>query len=215
MLIMRAAHVLALEPDARMRVVLADTTPEAEILAGTAEEIPVPDASCDAVIASSAWHWVDEERAAPEVARVLRSGGCFSLLWNGPDRNVEWMRSLWEGGKALGEEETQAVDTQRRERHVVTLPPDSPFAEPERWSTRWTVPMTKEELVGLAATYSRVITMDAALRQALLGRAVDRVLVEVLAARACRRSRPLPRRSRATWRWTACRRTAGRLRSCE
>jgi hypothetical protein len=91
------------------------------------------------------------------------------LLWNGPDRNVEWMRSLWEGGKALSEDETQAVDTQRRERHVVTLPPDSPFAEPERWSTRWTVPMTKEELVGLAATYSRVITMDEAARQDYLG----------------------------------------------
>jgi SAM-dependent methyltransferase len=27
-------------------------------------------------------HWVDESRAVPEVARVLRPGGVLGLVWN-------------------------------------------------------------------------------------------------------------------------------------
>jgi SAM-dependent methyltransferase len=164
-LISRVAHVRAVEPDARMRAVLASRVPEAEIVAGQAEEIPADDASFDVVMAASAWHWVDETLALPEVARVLRPGGWLSLLWSGPDRNIEWMRTLWAGGTPLSPEQSAALDARRRDRHVVNLGPDSPFGQPERWLTNWTQPMTKGELVGLAGTYSAVITMGEEDRQ--------------------------------------------------
>ena len=46
---------------------------------GSAEEIPHPDASFDAVVSSlSAHHWADVTRAIAEQARVLRPGGS---LW--------------------------------------------------------------------------------------------------------------------------------------
>ena len=122
-------------------------------------DIPAPDASFDTVIAASAWHWVDPERAVPEVARVLRPGGWFSLLWNGPDRSIDWMRSLW-AGRTLSEEDAQAHDAERRGRHNVILRPNDPFSEPEAWVTTWTKPMSKDDLVGLAGTYSAVIVMD-------------------------------------------------------
>jgi SAM-dependent methyltransferase len=167
-LVRRYSHVRAVEPDGRMRAVLLERVPQADVVAGSAEEIPAQDSSFDAVIGASMWHWVDEARALPEVARVLRPGGTFSMLWNGVDRSVDWVRSLWAGGKELNGEEKVAVDARRRARHEVHLEPGGPFLEPERQVIRWTQPMTREDLVGMAGTYSAVITMDAPERQEYL-----------------------------------------------
>ena len=70
-LVGRAPRVIAVEPDERMRAVLTARCPEAEVLAGRGEDIPLPDASVDAVVISAAWHWLDPERAVPEITRVL------------------------------------------------------------------------------------------------------------------------------------------------
>lgn len=158
----RADHVAAVEPDERMRAVLAAGQGELEVLDGRAEEIPVADSSLDVVIAQSAWHWVDEERAVPEVARVLRPSGRLSLVWTGPDRSVDWMRSLWAGGIIFSPEEAVDEDSRRRRRHLVNVDVGgvSPFLEPETKLFRWTKPMTKADLVALSATYSVVITME-------------------------------------------------------
>jgi SAM-dependent methyltransferase len=91
----RVPRLTAVEPDERMRAVLSADDPQVEVVAGRAEQIPAPSSSLDVVIAQSAWHWVDEAHAVPEVARVLRRGGRLSLVWTGPDRSVDWMRSLW------------------------------------------------------------------------------------------------------------------------
>ncbi len=158
----RVAHVTAVEPDERMRAVLVAGDPGIEILAGRAEEIPAEGASFDVVIAASAWHWVDEKRAVPEVARVLRAGGRLSLVWSGPDRSVDWMRSLWAGGIVFSPEEQAEVDERRRRRHMVNADVGgvSPFLDPETKLFRWTKPMTKSDLVALSTTYSAVITME-------------------------------------------------------
>jgi SAM-dependent methyltransferase len=157
----RIPHVTAVEPDERMRALL-QVTPGVEVVAGWAEALPLPDASVDAVVAASAWHWVDEERAVPEVARVLRPGGRLALVWSGPDRSVDWMRSLWAGGVELSADEKVVVDQQRRRRHLVNvdLGGQSPFEAPETTLLRWRRPMSKGDLVALATTYSSVITMD-------------------------------------------------------
>ena len=99
-----------------MRAVLAAADPSVEVLAGRAEEIPADSSSVDVVIAQSAWHWVDESRAIPEVARVLRPRGRLSLVWTGPDRSVDWMRSLWAGGIIFSPEEKADQDSHRKGR---------------------------------------------------------------------------------------------------
>jgi SAM-dependent methyltransferase len=167
LLVERIGHVTAVEPDDRMRAVLGATTPGADVRAGVAEELPAERSSCDVVIAASAWHWVDEARAVPEVARVLRAGGTLALVWSGPDRSVDWMRSLWAGGIVFSPEEREAVDQQRGRRRVVDLEAagPSPFHQPETSRFRWTKPMTREDLVALSTTYSVVITMDDADRE--------------------------------------------------
>ena len=71
-LVERGLNVVAVDPIAEMLEVLSHALPQTPALLGTAEEIPLPDNSVDAVLVAQAWHWVDPERAIPEVARVLR-----------------------------------------------------------------------------------------------------------------------------------------------
>ncbi|ADL49356.1 class I SAM-dependent methyltransferase [Micromonospora aurantiaca] len=88
------AHVVPVEPDPGMRAQLAAATPGATALAGSAEAVPLPDGSADAVLAGQAYHWFDRERAHAEVARVLRPGGTFAPVWNIRDERVGWVAEL-------------------------------------------------------------------------------------------------------------------------
>ena len=73
---------------------------------GTAESIPLPDASVDVVLVAQAWHWVDPARAVPEIARVLTPGGRLGLIWNLRDERADWVRRL---GTIIGREERRGL----------------------------------------------------------------------------------------------------------
>jgi SAM-dependent methyltransferase len=91
LLLERFDRVVSLEPDASMRALLPAA---AETLAGTAEEIPLPEGSVAAVFCGESFHWFDWPRAIPEIARVLRPGGGLVLMWNRPSggllESAEW-----------------------------------------------------------------------------------------------------------------------------
>ena len=74
-LVERGLDVVAVDPIPEMLELLSNSLPDTPALLGTAEEIPLPDDSVDAVLVAQAWHWFDPERAVKEVARVLRPGG--------------------------------------------------------------------------------------------------------------------------------------------
>ena len=65
-----------------MREVLSSVVPAAEVLEGTAEQLPLPDASTDAVTVAQAFHWFRGQEALAEIHRVLRPGGRLGLIWN-------------------------------------------------------------------------------------------------------------------------------------
>jgi SAM-dependent methyltransferase len=85
LLTQRYRRVIAVEPLDGMRGILERVVPEAESHAGSAEAIPLPDASVDGVFAGQAFHWFANDRAVVEMARVLRPGGVLALVWNEPD----------------------------------------------------------------------------------------------------------------------------------
>jgi SAM-dependent methyltransferase len=90
-----AGHrVTALEPLDEMRAVLTANLPAATAIGRRAEEVPLADASFDAVVAGSAFHWFDREPALAEVVRLLRPPGVFGLLGNRFDTSVDWQRRL-------------------------------------------------------------------------------------------------------------------------
>ena len=82
LLVSAFARVFAVEPDTEMRRRLGAFCPDAQLLRGNAEEIPVADASVDAVFAAQSFHTFDQRRAIAEIERVLRPRGAIVLLWN-------------------------------------------------------------------------------------------------------------------------------------
>ena len=74
-------HVIAVEPAANMLAVLREHAPEVTALEGTAERIPIDDASVDAVVVGNAFHHFDADRASREIRRVLRPAGALGLFW--------------------------------------------------------------------------------------------------------------------------------------
>jgi SAM-dependent methyltransferase len=81
------ADVVAVEPVAAMREVLAASLPAVRVLPGLAERIPLPEHAVDAVAVAQAFHWFDGGRALVEIHRVLRSGGRLGLVWNKRDES--------------------------------------------------------------------------------------------------------------------------------
>lgn len=170
----RADRVIAVEPDERMRAVLAARSPSVEVRAGRGEAIPLPDATADAVLISSAWHWMDAGRASREVARVLRDGGRLGILWTGRDRTTQWLRpDDWFRSPDPAVQSGNGADhlsVEYEGRHV-DLPDPAEFVNIETASFRFSRTMTVPDLVDWLMTYSRVITAGDALRAAGRARA--------------------------------------------
>jgi ubiquinone/menaquinone biosynthesis C-methylase UbiE len=80
------ARVIAVEPVAEMRAQLVEAVPDTLAREGTAEAIPLPDGSVDAVTCAQAFHWFRHEDALAEIHRVLRArGASLALVWNSRD----------------------------------------------------------------------------------------------------------------------------------
>lgn len=82
------AHVLAVEPDERMR---AEFEPRANVtlLAARAEDVEVELASCDLVTIGNAFHWMDGARVCVRAYRWLRPGGTFAVFRYNPPHSAE------------------------------------------------------------------------------------------------------------------------------
>ncbi|MGH2450254.1 MAG: class I SAM-dependent methyltransferase [Candidatus Limnocylindria bacterium] len=91
-----AGTLLAVEPVAAMRMKLKESQPQAEALAGSAEQIPLADGSVDAVTVGQAFHWFDGDAALAEIRRLLRPDGRLGLVWNARDEALPWVARLTE-----------------------------------------------------------------------------------------------------------------------
>lgn len=158
-LLRRDRTVTAVEPDAGMLDALRREVPEAVALQGTAEALPLPDGSLDAVVLGQAWHWVDVPAASAEAARVLRPGGVLGLVWNVRDTSVDWVERL--GAVIRGSAAERMIET-----GSVRVAP--PFGALERRDVRWARPMTVDALVAMAASRSYVIALSSEERAGVL-----------------------------------------------
>ena len=166
-------HVIAIEPDDRMREILVTTLPEVTALSGSGESMPLETSSVDAVLASSSWHWMDADLALQEAARVLVPGGTLGVVWAGPDPDGPFVSQaqamLSEASSGHGRSGTRSaaepdlghevMDTENRVETVLRIPVHSSFAQPEYKTLTWDVPLTADELIGLLGTFSWIITM--------------------------------------------------------
>jgi SAM-dependent methyltransferase len=158
------ADVIAVEPDQAMLAELRRGLPAVRAVEGSAEAVPLPDQSVDAVLCGQAMHWFDLDRALPEIARVLTPGGVLAGLWNVDDDRVGWVAELAaiskSGPTLSGWRATPDPDTEQGSL---------------RAGSSWFTPMEEREfgngqlrsgdsLVAALATHSRMLVMDEAER---------------------------------------------------
>lgn len=144
--------VIAVEPDPQMRAEMLRRVFGVAVLAGVAEDIPLPDERVDAVVAGQALHWFDQRRALPEIARVLKPGGVFAALWNSDDVRVDWVAEYTRiSGYHLPDDE--------REYHP-DVAEHSAFG-PLEWATfGHQHSRTVDSLVATASTHSAMLVLE-------------------------------------------------------
>ncbi|MFI7603650.1 class I SAM-dependent methyltransferase [Micromonospora sp. NPDC049366] len=160
-------QVVPVEPDDGMRAQLAAATPGSTPLAGSAEAVPLPDGSADAVLVGQAYHWFDREPAHAEIARVLRPGGTFAPIWNTRDETVGWVAELGRIAH-MGTSSGNVI-----ERYADFGPA---FGAVEVGEFRHTTTLTPDEILGMIGTRSYYLTASEQERET-----VDRELRDLLA----------------------------------
>jgi len=196
LLVDRADDVVAVEPDDRMRAVLAEELPGVNAVMGRGEAIPLPDSCADAVLASSSWHWMDLLPTLHEVGRVLAPGGTLGVLWSGPDPEGPFLaeaqalladRAAGGGGATStdGDADTPVddvaglLDDARRPTSTLEIPPGTGFEPPDHATFDWDVPLSADDLIGLLGTMSWIITMPDQKRDRVVAEA-RRLLADLL-----------------------------------
>lgn len=168
-------RVLGVEPDPRM----ADFArrPGFSVEVATFEEWKSAGREFDAVIAGTAWHWVDPVAGAAKAVRVLRPGGRLAVFWHVfqlpeevakpfgaiynrvvPDSpvNVAILQNAVELYQAILD---KAADGMRAT--------DS-FGDPERWRYDWERSYTRDEWLELMPTHGGMSSLSAEQRAEIL-----------------------------------------------
>jgi SAM-dependent methyltransferase len=167
LLVPSGADLVAVEPVAGMRDQLAVALPGLEILDGTAEALPLPDGSVDAVVCAQAWHWFDGAAALAEVRRVLRPGGGLAVVFNIRDESLDWVRRLTEVSEFYTTRRPQHRHT--RAALAGTVAADGGYGEVTVASFRYGQVLDEDGLVERAASQSNIASMPADRRQEVLG----------------------------------------------
>ena len=88
------AQVIAIEPVEAMRAQLSAALPDVQSVTGTAQAIPLPDGSADAIVCAQSFHWFACPAALEEIHRVLRPDGSLGLVWNVRDETINWVAAI-------------------------------------------------------------------------------------------------------------------------
>ena len=154
-LVALGASVVAVEPVAGMRSQLSTVLPDVEVVDGTAEAIPLPDASVDVVTVAQAFHWFDAPAALAEIARVLTPGGSLAILWNERDERTPWVAEM---SRIIRWHER----TVSRYQHVdwaEVVAASGRFTALEERVVDWEQPMTRELLADRVRSISYIAAM--------------------------------------------------------
>ena len=157
------ASVVAVEPVPGMRALLQAALPDVPVLDGTAEDPPLEAASADVVTVAQAFHWFDAPAALDAVARLLRPGGCFALLWNERDEATPWVAEMsriirWHERTVSRYQHVDWAEVVARSGHFTPLQ-ERVFA--------WDQPMTRELLADRVRSISYVAAMPEPERERL------------------------------------------------
>jgi SAM-dependent methyltransferase len=163
--------VLGVEPDARMAEFARGTGVAVEV--ATFETWEAADRTFDAVVAGTAWHWVDPLAGAAKAAQVLRPGGLLAPFHHVTHTPPElagaaggalpaWCSRSAEAYRRVAPDSPFNLGGQRRSTMELYQPlfdkiadgirQASRFSEPEQWRFDWERTYSRDEWLDLLPT---------------------------------------------------------------
>jgi SAM-dependent methyltransferase len=139
--------------------------PNVEVVVTAFEDWPLPEEPFDAVVAATAFHWIDPEIRVWKAARALRPGGTLAIIETRriPDADERILAALRRCHQRWGSDKPPTFDPADAGK-----PPDS-IGEIERsalfeapaWTThRWRQEYSTDEFGDLLMTFSNVLVLD-------------------------------------------------------
>jgi SAM-dependent methyltransferase len=163
-----AGTLVAVEPDPALRAVLMRELPAVTAVEGTAETLPLEEASADAVCAGQAFHWFDVDRALDEFARVLRPGGIAIAAWNTPPEEDTWYDAVIDFLESANPDHLPASTIEWPQ----TLAAHPRFGGLLQITARHEQPTTRASFERLLGTHSILNMLPAERRSGLIARAL-------------------------------------------
>ena len=166
LLVPTGATLVAVEPVEGMRRVLEEVVPGIEVHTGTAEAIPLPDESVDAMVCAQAFHWFDGPAALAKIRRVLRPGRGVAVVFNIRDESEPWVAELTR---------ITGVETAPRPHHTASraafaghVADDGGLGPVTVTTFRYVQPLDEASLVERVTSQSWIAAMEPDEREALL-----------------------------------------------
>jgi len=174
-------RVTAVEPDARLAAFLADSqavhASRLAVQIAPFEEAVMPPGSFDLGIAATSLHWIDPGLALTRAYRLLRPGGHWAMWWNifgDPDETDTFQRHTHGLFERLSKSPSHGdgpkghfgLDTKRRVAELEQAGFGSILAE----EVRWRPVLSRQQILGLTATFSPVVRLPEIERREFLDR---------------------------------------------
>lgn len=156
------ADVVAIEPVEDMRNQFATLLPGAKVLAATAESLPFGDATLDAIVVGTAFHWFDAARALSEFSRVLREGGGVAIFLNYPDPEqpvAQALAEIWQSVRRRSIRFEMQDDSGRFATGAKVFAPSPRFGEVEEATFAFAHRLTRAQLTERFASFASIAAL--------------------------------------------------------
>ncbi|MBO2462514.1 class I SAM-dependent methyltransferase [Actinomadura violacea] len=161
-------RVLGVEPDARMAAFARRTGVETEV--ATIEDWDPAGRTFDAVVAATAWHWVDPVAGAAKAARLLRPGGRLAVFWHAPELPPEIVEAFAEVYRRVAPDSPFNVQAAREGQEAYRpildmaaagIAEAGGFTAPEEWRFEWEHTYTRDEWLDQMPTQGTLTRLPA------------------------------------------------------
>jgi SAM-dependent methyltransferase len=159
-----ANPLLAIEPDGRLATFLRETIPDKALTVVVApfEEVVLQEASFDLGLSATAFHWLTEDLALAKVAKLLRPGGWWAMVWNvfgdlrRPDPFHEATKALLIGPLSPSDGDSGMPFALDAEARLAALERTHAFDNVEHRTSAWSLVLDPDQTAALYATYSNI-----------------------------------------------------------
>jgi SAM-dependent methyltransferase len=159
-----ANPLVAVEPDSRLAAFLRETARDEAltVILSPFEDAALREASFDLGVSATAFHWLNEDLALTKVAKLLRPGGWWAMVWNvfgDQDRSDpfhEATKTLLDGPSSPSAGTSHIPFALDADARLAALERTLAFDAVEHRTSAWPLVLNPDQTIALYATYSNI-----------------------------------------------------------